>query len=90
MRSGGFFSFQKMISGTLIKVLYIIGLIVLTIGGIVLIIQGFSDEFLPNLAEGLGVIILGNLLWRMVCEGFIVIFSIHDAVIKISRNTERN
>ncbi|NLM36913.1 MAG: DUF4282 domain-containing protein [Firmicutes bacterium] len=90
MRPGGFFSFQKMISGTLIKVLYIVGLLVLTIGGLVRIIQGISAESLPNLAEGLGVIILGNLFWRMACEGMIVIFSIHDAVIKIYQNTKRD
>lgn len=84
----GFFSFQKMISATLIKILYVIGLIMLTISGIVLIIQGFSGDFLLYLGEGLGVIIIGNLFWRMLCEGLIVIFSIHEAVVTITNKRE--
>ena len=84
----GFFSFQKMISATLIKIMYVIGLVLLTLSGIVLIIQGFSGDFLINLGEGLGVIIIGNLFWRMLCEGLIVIFSIHEAMVTIANKID--
>ena len=82
---GGFFSFQKMISGTLIKILYVIGLIIITIGGIVMIAQG-SDMYRGGEAfvlGGIALIIFGNILWRIICEGWIIIFSLHETTVSI-------
>jgi len=88
---GGFFSFRKLISGTLIKILYVIGIIVITIGGILMIAEGshmrYGGEGL--ILGGLALLILGNLLWRIICEGWIVIFSMHEGIISILNELKR-
>jgi len=88
---GGFCSFQKMISCTLIKILYVIGMIVITIGGIVMIVQG-SDMYRGGEAfvmGGLALIIFGNILWRIICEGWIVMFSLHETTVSILNELKR-
>jgi len=77
-----FFDFRKMISVQIIKILYVIGVIAITIGGIVML-------FIGDLAlAGLGILIIGNLLWRVICEGWILVFSIHDLLSSIESNTK--
>lgn len=73
-----FFGFRKMVSSTLIKFIYIVGMIFLTIAGIYMLFG--------NVLLGLGIIIIGNLLWRVVCEGWIVLFSIHDILGSVERS----
>lgn len=70
-----------MVSSLLIKILYALGVLVVTIYGIISL---FSGSFLM----GLGTIIFGNLFWRLACEGIIVIFSIHDVLVSIDRKTK--
>ncbi len=76
-----FLEFKTMVSSLLIKILYALGVIVITIGGLISL---FSDSFLM----GLGAIIFGNLFWRLLCEAIIVVFSIHDLLISIDRKTK--
>mgnify|MGYP005840092385 CR=1 FL=1 len=75
-----YFAFKKMISGLLIKLLHIIGLLSITIYGIY---QIFQNDFI----QGLVTIIVGNLLWRIICEGMIILFSIHDRLASIDYKT---
>ena len=75
-----FFEFKTMVSSLLIKILYALGLLVITIYGIISL---FSSSFLI----GLGTIIFGNLFCRLFCEGIIVVFSIHDRLSSIDRKT---
>lgn len=70
----GFFSFRKMVSTAIIKLLYILGMLALTIGGLGGILSG-DDE---GTIWGLLALTIGNLLWRLICEGWILLFSIHD------------
>jgi hypothetical protein len=77
-----FFDFRKMISNMIIKILYVLGALALTIGGIVMLF--IDDLILP----GIGFLILGNLLWRVICEGWILLFSIHDILGSIESNTK--
>jgi len=88
---GGFFSFQKMISGILIKILYVIGIIAITIGGILMIAKGSDMRYGGGgiILGGLALIILGNLLWRIICEGWIVIFSMHEGIVSILKELKR-
>ena len=67
-----------MISGTLIKILYVLGMIGITIAGIMVFVQA------SNLI-GLAIIIFGNLLWRIFCEGLVLLFSIHDTLNAIEK-----
>jgi len=88
---GGFLSFHIMLSGLLIKILYIVGMVVITIGGIIVIYQG-SDMYRDGEAfvlGGIAVIIFGNLLWRILCEGCIVIFSLHETTLSILKELKR-
>ncbi|MCZ7601376.1 MAG: DUF4282 domain-containing protein [Melioribacteraceae bacterium] len=75
-----FFEFKTMVSSILIKVLYVLGVLVVTIYGIISL---FSGSFMM----GLGTIIFGNLFWRLFCEGIIVVFSIHDRLSSIDSKT---
>jgi hypothetical protein len=90
---GGFFSFRTMISPTVIKIIYVLGMIGITIGGIVMIemalhVTGLSSEKLNILGEqlsfnkqlliGIVLIVLGNLMWRLICEGWILLFRMRD------------
>jgi len=34
---------------------------------------------------GLGIIVLGNILWRLICEGTILMFSVHEILGSIER-----
>ena len=73
-----FFAFRSMVSSLIIKILYVIGIISRTGYAHYLI---FTGEFLI----GTGALLHGNLAWRLVCEGAIAIFSIHDVLVSIER-----
>ena len=83
----GYFSFRNLITRRLVKFIYALGLIVLTAGGIGLSIWGglgLRSATLPtrigiySIAIGAGLVIVGNLVWRVLCEILIVPFNIHN------------
>lgn len=78
---GDYFNFRKMVSSLLIKLIYIIGLISITV-------YGFYLVFNEQLVNGLLTLILGNIIWRVTCEGIIIIFSIHDRLASIERRND--
>src|SRR5258705_4701432 len=92
----GYFSFQKLITPRLVKFIYVVGLMVLTAGGIGWAIWaglGLRSATLPTrmgvyyIAIGAGVAIVGNLVWRVLCEIWIVLFNIHNLLGSIERET---
>jgi hypothetical protein len=96
---GGFFSFRKMISPTLIKILYVLGMVVITAYGVYVTWQAwdvvvrfgqFGDRQVLSLGTGLVVIVVGNLAWRLICEGAILAFSIHEVLVSIERHMKRS
>jgi len=86
----GYFSFRKMVSTHLIKVIYILGLIAITIGGIGMIVAG-ADQYNGEVfvLGGIALLIIGNLLWRILCEGWILLFSIHDILGSIEKEIKK-
>lgn len=76
--AGGFLAFRKMISVELIKAVYLLGALAIAGAGFVAIVRG-------QLGAGLLVIIGGNVLWRLLCEGGILLFSIHELLASIER-----
>jgi len=76
-----FFNFKNMISNSLVKILYFIGFISITLGGVGLISNNEAEI-------GLSLLIFGNLFWRLFCEGIIIIFSIHENLVSISKYVE--
>ena len=83
----GYFSFQKLITPRFVKFIYAVGLLAITAGGIALAIWaglGLRSRTLPTrmgiyyIAIGGGAAIVGNLVWRVLCEIWIVLFNIHN------------
>ena len=70
-----FLNFDNLITTNIIKVVYLLGVLVITIGSFVGMAQGGS-----GVLGGLLGVILGNLIWRVVCENIIVLFDIHDTL----------
>jgi hypothetical protein len=92
----GYFSFQKLITTPFVKFIYVLGFIALTGGGIGLAIWaglGLRSATLPTrigayyIAIGVGSAIVGNLVWRVLCEIWIVLFNIHNLLDSIERET---
>ena len=86
----GYFSFEKMISPTLIKVVYVIGMFGIVLAAIYMASIGTKEaddtaKLLKILSAGV-LAIVGNLLWRLVCEQVILLFSIHERLVSIDRS----
>lgn len=86
----GYFSFHKLISGTFIKVLYFLGMLALIGAGGVFIYNGikaYSGGTILIL-YGAGLITVGNLVWRIFCESWIVLFNIYEVLKDILYETK--
>lgn len=80
-----YFAFRKLISLTFIQIIYFLGLVGITIFGFILIVDGNSFEF----TIGIGILTLGNVIWRVMCEGLIIIFRLASSVSKIETNCQK-
>lgn len=98
MSQGGFFSFRTFLSNDIIKTVYALGMALITIAGAALMAIGvvaLSDDSIAgmaafggavqSLAAGLTLLFLGNLFWRLMCEGWILLFSVHEMLAAIER-----
>jgi hypothetical protein len=91
-----YFSFRKSITSPFVKTIYFLGFVALTAGGI-----GFAgwaamrlyEASIPRglgwyyLAIGLGILFVGNLVWRVFCEIWIVLFNIHARLVSLDQKT---
>ncbi len=83
-----YFAFRELVTPQLIKVVYIVGACFITAAGLLSIL---SPETLneyeagPILTRvgGILVLLVGNLVWRMMCEGAILLFSLHELLVSI-------
>lgn len=90
MNFDDFLNFKMFITTTFMKIIYVIGAIIITLGSFVLMV-GFSVPSLyyslslgaGGALAGLALLIFGNLGWRLLCEAIIVVFSIHDRIVSI-------
>ena len=82
---GGYWSFDKMVSGSLIKVLYVLGALAITIFSVIMLINGSQARYVGSTVILLALVylVLGNLFWRIVCEGIIIIFKIFEKLNQI-------
>jgi len=84
-----FFNFKQMISLNIVKLVYIIGVVFITLFGIFTMFGSmwhyspFFVGFFTFLTGG-AIIVFGNLFWRVICEYWVIFFSMHEHIIKIS------
>ena len=96
-RNSGYFSFRNLVSNSLIKIIYVFGMIGITIAGMNTLqegVRGSGKIVMVGLAiigsgkiimVGLAIVVIGNLLWRIVCEGWILLFSMHEILSSIEK-----
>ncbi|KAB8130783.1 DUF4282 domain-containing protein [Gracilibacillus oryzae] len=77
-----FLSFDKMITPTIIKVVFWIGVAITVISGLGTMIAGFSSFYGGGFQvfTGLLMIIIGPLVVRIYCELLILMFKMYDAL----------
>ena len=83
-----YLGFRKLITPALIKWAYGLGALAMTATGTIAIL--FPDTFTDYghdsgrvIFGGIVALILGNLVWRMMCEGAILLFSLHEVLVSI-------
>lgn len=88
-----YFGFRSLITPLLIKIIYLLGSMVVTFTGIAVIVSpdtvsNYVGSYGPSLADGVLLLLGGNLVWRMLCEGAILLFSLHDMLVSIDARYE--
>ena len=91
-----YFSFQKCITSPFVKTVYFLGFLALTAGGIGLAGWAAMRLFEANISRGLGwyyvaggvgILLVGNLGWRVFCEIWIVLFNIYARLASLDEKT---
>ncbi len=83
-----YFAFRELVTPQLIKVVYIVGACFITAAGLLSILSpGTLNEYevgpILTRVGGILVLLVGNLVWRMMCEGAILLFSLHELLVSI-------
>ena len=90
---GGFFSFERLITTDFLRALYLLGMLLISLAGVLLLL-GYGkaiftiDVPLNTRIVGATLLIFGNLAWRLTCEGWILLFRMHETLIEIQNNTD--
>lgn len=88
----GYFSFERMITPAFVKVIYFLGFLALTAGGVAMAVWAgmqLNDATISRalgwryVAAGVAAVVLGNILWRVLCELWVVLFGIHSELISV-------
>ena len=87
-----YFAFRELVTPQLIKVVYLVGACFITAAGILSIVSPDTlDEYeagpIVTRLGGIAVLLIGNLVWRMMCEGAILLFSLHELLVSIDMRT---
>ena len=89
---GSYFSFERMITPGFVKVVYFLGFIALTAAGVALAVwagmqlnDATIDRFLGwrYVAVGVAAVLVGNIVWRVFCELWVVLFGIHEELVSV-------
>ena len=95
--NAGFFSFQTFISPLVIKLIYILGVMGIVAASIAVALMP-ADQILPDvpfspkvksIALSVIILIVGNLLWRLICELWMVLFSVRAALTLMARRLRK-
>jgi hypothetical protein len=85
---GRYFGFRKLITPALVKLSYLLGALGITL---ICIFAIASPDIFTTHGEdstrtrymGILALIFGNLAWRMLCEGAILLFSLHEILVSL-------
>lgn len=89
---GGYLSFERMITTTFVKVVYFLGFIALTAAGVALAVWAgmqLNDATIARsmgwryVAFGLALVTIGNIVWRVFCEFWVVLFKVHSELVAV-------
>jgi len=89
---GAYFSFERMITTTFVKVVYFLGFLAITAGGVALAVWAgmqLNDARIDRMlgwryvAAGVGLVVIGNVVWRVFCELWVVLFEIHAELVSV-------
>ena len=88
---GDFFAFRIMVTPILIRIVYAVGVVVISLGSILLPILGMTAQGgpIPLVIVGALTFIVGNLYWRVLMELLMVLFGIHGSVRAIEDRERR-
>lgn len=80
-----YFSFDKMISKRILEIIYLLGMAGLCYIGVVMIYKGATGRYASANVTfmGLGILVFGNLVWRLLCEVIAVLFKIFTELVAI-------
>ncbi|UCE27046.1 MAG: DUF4282 domain-containing protein [Candidatus Coatesbacteria bacterium] len=85
-----FFVFERWVGPLIIKVLYPLGLVVITVGGAFNSLSGLTALLLLDVDLGIlfifigaVIVIVGNLVWRAACEFFFLFFDMRETLTAI-------
>lgn len=89
---GAYFSFERMITTTFVKALYFLGFIALTAAGVALAVWAgmkLNDATIARspgwryVGLGVALVVIGNIVWRVFCELWVVLFGIHSELVSV-------
>ncbi len=81
---GRLITFDELIGGTLIKVVYYIGLVMIVLTSVAMLFFGLSGARFSLLSPILGIfgaiiyLVFGTLFWRLICELWMIGFKVFD------------
>ncbi len=83
-----YFAFRELVTPQLIKVIYFVGACFITAAGLLSILSPDAlDEYMAGpiftRLGGIAALVIGNLVWRLMCEGAILLFSLHELLVSI-------
>ena len=88
---GDFFSFRKMITLQVIRIVYAVIAVLITLVGFTALFFGGGalSGLMPGGAfTGVVILVFGNILWRIWCELIIVFFRINSTLNNVDDNTK--
>jgi hypothetical protein len=89
---GAYFSFERMITTSFVKVVYFLGFLVITAAGVALAVWAgmqLNDARIDRalgwryVAAGVALVVVGNIIWRVFCELWVVLFGIHAELVSV-------
>lgn len=96
---GAYFSFERMITTSFVRMVYFLGFLAITAGGVALAVWAgmqLNDARIDRVlgwryvAAGVGAVVIGNIVWRVFCELWVVLFEIHAELVSVRYGLKLN